>query len=304
MNRIKIKQVDAFTLTPYTGNPAGVVVDADRLSDVQMQSIAREMSLSETAFILSSSKPGADLRVRWFTPTNEVPLCGHATIAGFHALAEEGKFGMKGEGKFSFNLETASGVLPVEVVKTQGSIAIMLGLAIPVFEKASPLKIDLLRVLNITISEFDTDIPILKHDYLYVPVKRLHTLFTMKPNFLSIANFLTSRKLQGLCVYTLETIERESTVHSRFFAPNQGINEDPVTGSAHGPLGVLLFENGVLKAADGSCVFQGEQGDAMGRRGRVRVELVVAEGKPASVRIGGNAVTVLEGEMLLNDSTV
>ena len=152
-------------------------------------------------------------------------------------------------------------------------------------------------------TEFETDIPILKHDYLYVPVRRLHTLFTMKPNFLSIANFLTARSLQGLCVYTRETIDRDSAVHSRFFAPHQGINEDPVTGSAHGPLAVILFENGILKPADGRCTFQGEQGDAMGRRGRVQVELMIEEEKPASVKIGGNAVTVLDGEMLLPDDT-
>lgn len=301
MKKIRIKQVDAFTLEPHTGNPAGVVMDGDVLSEAHMQRVAREMSVSETAFVLSSSKPGADLKIRWFTPTNEVPLCGHATVASFHALAEEGRFGMKADGTFSFHVETASGILPVTVEKAKQSTTVMFGMKIPVFEKASHLKIDLLRVLNITMTEFETEVPVLRHDYLYVPVKRLHTLFTMKPNFLAIANFLSTRTLQGMCVFTLETIERESAVHSRFFAPHQGINEDPVTGSAHGPLAVLLYEAGVVRGDGERCVLQGEQGDAMGRRGRVAVELFLKDEKPASVMVGGGAVTVLEGEMLLHD---
>jgi PhzF family phenazine biosynthesis protein len=301
MKKIRIKQVDAFTTQPHTGNPAGVVVDADSLSEAHMQSIAREMSLSETAFVLSSGKPGADLRLRWFTPMNEVPLCGHATVAAFHVLAEEGKFGMTREGRYTFQLETASGVLPVTVEKEKAGTTVRLGMKIAAFEKAAHLKIDLLRVLNITMTEFETELPLARHDYLYVPVKRLHTLFTMKPNFLAISNFLSTRNLQGMCVFTLETIERESSVHSRFFAPHQGINEDPVTGSAHGPLAVLLHENGALRADGDRIEFQGEQGDAMGRRGRVAVELLMEDGKPASVTVGGGAVTVLDGEMLLDD---
>ncbi len=301
MNKIKIKQVDAFTTVPHTGNPAGVVTDAKDLTDGQMQTIAREMNLSETAFILPPTKPGADLRIRWFTPSVEVPLCGHATVAGFHALAEEGKFGLNKKGVHSFKLETMSGILPVDVNKVEQKISVMLGLKIPTFEKANHYKIDLVRVLNITAGEFESELPILRHDYLYIPVRRLHTLFTMKPNFLSISNFLSSRKLSGMCLFTTETVDRESVVHSRFFAPNFGINEDPVTGSAHGPLAVLLYDSGVLETHDGQCVCQAEQGDAIGRRGRVKIELHVKDEKPTAVKIGGNAVTVMEGEMLLHE---
>ncbi len=301
MATIKIKQVDAFTSTPHTGNPAGVVLNADALNERQMQSIAREMNLSETAFVLSPTRPDADVRIRWFTPQTEVPLCGHATVASFHALAEDGELGMKKPGSYTFSLETASGILPVDVQVDPLSIGVMLGLKIPTFERVMHYKIDLVRVLNISLSEFDNRIPIIRSDYLFVPVKRLHTLFTMKPNFITMTNFLNSRKLQGICIFTTETVDRNSAVHSRFFAPNVGINEDPVTGSAHGPLAVHLFENGLLESREGRCQFQGEQGDAIGRKGRVAVDLVTEENKPVSVRIGGNAVTVLRGEMILQD---
>jgi PhzF family phenazine biosynthesis protein len=301
MAKIHIMHVDAFTTTPQTGNPAGVVLEAKHLSEQQMQSIAREMNLSETAFILPPTKPDADLKIRWFTPTTEVPLCGHATIASFHALAQVGKLGMGKDGNYNFRLETASGILPVEVTKEDHHTSIMFGLKIPSFERVLHYKIDVVRVIDLQLSDFDNRFPLLRTDYLYVGVKRLHTLFTMKPDFLGLAHFLTVRKLSGVCVFTMETVDRDSKVHSRFFAPNCGINEDPVTGSAHGPLAVHLFDTGFLEMRDGQCTFQGEQGDAIGRRGRVQVELLVDENKPTSVRIGGNAVVVLEGELLLRE---
>ncbi len=301
MAKVRVKQIDAFTTTPHTGNPAGVVVDGAHLSERQMQSIAREMNISETAFVLPTSKAGADLRIRWFTPTTEVPLCGHATIATFHALAEENKLGMTRDGLYHFELETASGVLPVDVSKEGNGISVMFGLKIPAFERVTHYKLDLVRILNISLTEFENKMSILRSDYLYVPVRRLHTLFSMKPNFLSMTKFLTTHKLGGMCVFTTETIDRDSSVHSRFFAPHLGINEDPVTGSAHGPLAVLLYENKLLRIQDNKCIFQGEQGDAIGRRGRVTVELKEENNAPASVKIGGTAITILEGEMIVQD---
>jgi PhzF family phenazine biosynthesis protein len=301
MTSITIRQVDAFTAVPHTGNPAGVVLDAAGLSQEQMQSIAREMNLSETAFVLAPTKQGADIRIRWFTPTVEVPLCGHATIAAFHAIAEEGGLGINGPGQYRFNLETAAGILPVEVERGPGGNLVYLGLRVPDFERVPHLKVDLVRLLGIPAVEFDNRVPILRESYLYVFIRRLHTLFTMKPNFLNISTFLSSRNLNGLCLYTLETIDRDSKVHSRFFAPNCGINEDPVTGSSHGPLGVILHDHGLLAAVEGLAAFRGEQGDAIARRGRVLVEVTGRDGRAVSVRIGGQAVTVLRGEMVVHE---
>ena len=190
--RIRLKKVDAFTDTPLAGNPAGVVVQADGLTDKQMQGIAREVAASETAFILPSSTPDADLRVRWFTPGTEVPLCGHATIAAFHALAEEGMFGMSGPGSYSFHLETRSGVLPVTVEKTPQASTIFFGIPVPEFTRAGQYKLDVMRLLNIQLEEFDNHMPMVVAENLYVPVRRLHTIFAMKPNFFAMAQFLTN----------------------------------------------------------------------------------------------------------------
>jgi len=298
-NSVVIHQVDAFTTAPLTGNPAGVVADADGLTETQMQQIAREMFVSETAFILPSSRSGADLQIRWFTPETEVPLCGHATIAGFHVLAEEGLRGMKAPGEYLFQVETESGILPVTVRKQADGNEVLLGLTPPSFTRAGQHKLDAMRILNINLDQIENRMPIVKTDYLFVPVRRLHTLYAMKPNLSAMNQFLTNRNLTGLCVFTTETVERTSHVHSRFFAPPVGINEDPVTGSANGPLGAYLVEFRKTKLNGDQQLFIGEQGDIMGRKGRVTIEVTHKDRKVRSLRIGGRAVTVLKGELTL-----
>lgn len=298
--KISIKQVDAFTETPLTGNPAGVVIGGEGLSERQMQMIAREMSVPETAFILPPTVPGAQLRIRWFTPTVEIPLCGHATVASFHALAEDGKYGMENPGSYAFSLETKSGVLPVSVEKTRDGIDVLFGLTLPEFVRAGQYKLDVMRILNITLEEFENRMPIVVTNYLYVPIRRLHTIFSMKPNFFAMSQFLSNRNLSGLCVFTTETVDKGSHVHSRFFAPTVGINEDPVTGSANGPLGAYLFERGEVEPVGGAVTIIGEQGDVIGRKGRVTIKLAVQGTQVTSVQIGGRAVTVVEGEMLVD----
>ena len=116
MKAYRVYQVDSFTTKRFYGNPAGVVVNADGLSDGQMQSIARELNNSETAFILSPKDKKADVRVRFFTPTNEVPICGHATIAAHYVRALE--FGLD---KANVWQETGAGILEVEINKSENS---------------------------------------------------------------------------------------------------------------------------------------------------------------------------------------
>lgn len=297
-SRLPILLVDAFTDEPLTGNSAGVVVDADGLSDLQMQQIARELAVSETAFVLSPPNPAADLWIRWFTPSNEVPLCGHATVASFHALAEGDLHGIVSPGIYNFRLLTRSGVLPVVVEKGKTETVIRFGLPLPEFQRAGHHKLDLMRILGIEQEALEQHLPIVEAQYLYLPVRRLHTLFALKPNMFALSQFLTNRKYGGLCVFTTETVEKSSSVHSRFFAPHQGIDEDPVTGSANGPLGVYLFEQGIVEPIKEELVMIGEQGDVLGRRGRVTLRVGVRENRAVSVEIAGRAVTVLQAELL------
>jgi PhzF family phenazine biosynthesis protein len=121
----------------------------------------------------------------------------------------------------------------------------------------------------------------------------------MRPDFQLIKKVLLRKKLLGVCIFSTETIDRSSTFHSRFFAPNDGIDEDPVTGSANGPLGVYMVVQGLVGKSEGLIKMIGEQGDAIGRPGRIKVEVHVEHGKPKSVAIVGSAVTVLEGLLTL-----
>lgn len=297
MSTLTVKHIDAFTLNPFAGNPAAVVLAADDLTEEQMQSVAREMNLSETAFVLPPSNRHADLRIRWFTPTNEVGLCGHATIASFHALAEENMYGMKKNGSYSFRLQTASGTLGVVVIKDNGSATVKFTLPMPQFVRTYSLKTDFFAALGIQDNDFDKRLPCVTSTNAYLPVRRLSVLYDMRPDFELMKMILRHKKLLGVCVFSTETVDRSSTFHSRFFAPNDGINEDPVTGSANGPLGVYMVEQGLVGKSEGLIEMIGEQGDVLGRPGRVRVEVYVEHGKPKSVAIVGNAVTVVEGTL-------
>jgi len=299
MKSLTVKHIDAFTSKAFAGNPAAVVLSGDGLAETQMQSIAREMNLSETAFVLSPSNKHADIRIRWFTPTNEVALCGHATIGSFHALAESGLHGMKKNGSYPFRLETASGILDVLVVKENGGARVKFALPMPQFKKSRHLKADFVGSLGMQENDFDKRLPCVSWVNAFLPVRRLSVLYDLRPDFQTIKKVLMRKKLLGICIFSTETVDRSSTFHSRFFAPNDGINEDPVTGSANGPLGVYMVEQSLVGKSDGLIEMTGEQGDAIGRPGRVKVEVQVEHGRPKSVAIIGTAVTVVEGSLTL-----
>jgi PhzF family phenazine biosynthesis protein len=300
MKIYQTKVVNAFTSEPFSGSPAGVVLDARGLNDAKMQLIAREMKHPETAFVLPPTSSKADLQIRWFTPATEVPLCGHATIGAFHALAEDGLFGMRRVGTYSFKIQTKSGVLPVTVEKKYSGTVVEFGLPPPRFSQRKPPPAAFLRFLGIRSADIDKRLPVLFDRYLYLPVRKLSKLHRMKPNFDALNTACRKLRIEALCVLTLETLEESSAVHSRFFAPALGINEDPVTGSANGPLGLYLYYNVLPKGypipliwlSDGRIEFIGEQGDVLGRKGRVKIRVNVKK-HIESISIAGEAVTVI-----------
>jgi trans-2,3-dihydro-3-hydroxyanthranilate isomerase len=303
MKTFRIKHVDAFTSERFAGNPAAVVLDAQGLDDARMQQIAREMNLSETAFIL----PGAgksDLQIRWFTPLTEVPLCGHATIASFHALAEEKMFGMKKPGVYNFRVLTRKGILPVTVEKKFSGTMVEFGLPTPRFVEKRPSP-RLLDALGVRSSDLERRFPVVEDSYLYLPLRNLSALARVRPADQRLSVVSKAMQIIGVCLFTLETVEESSAVHSRFFAPAVGLHEDPVTGSANGPLGSYLYRYVLPKGIpvpllwreDGKIEFIGEQGDEIGRAGRVKIRLRVHKGE--SVSIAGEAITVMNSTLQL-----
>jgi PhzF family phenazine biosynthesis protein len=282
-------------------------MEAVGLSDTEMQMIAREKNLSETAFVLPATLKAADLQIRWFTPANEVPLCGHATIASFHALAEEGMHGMGPQGQHYFRLQTKSGILSVRVEKNFQGITVEFELPLPNLKVRKSLDRALTCALGLKMKDLDRRFPIVSESYVYVPVKKLSSIRNLKPEMSSVLNISKKAKVLGISVFTLETEDKASSVHSRFFAPSVGINEDPVTGSANGPLGAYLFKEVMPKniqvpnrqLSDGRIEFVGEQGTEMGRPGLVKTRLLISGAAIRSLSIAGDAVTVLNSTIIL-----
>jgi len=302
MKTYRIKTVDAFTRTKFAGNPAGVVLDASGLTDLQMQLIARELDHPETAFILPATEQDANLRIRWFSPMSEVPLCGHATIASFHALAEEGLEGMSTNGQHYFRLQTKSGILAVRVEKNFYDTTIEFELPVPKFNMKKKLPVTMLRALGLSGKGVKKDLSVVTDLYLYIPLDSLATLGKIRPDYPALANELKKMNMNGVCLFSLETKEKNSAVHSRFFAPNYGIDEDPVTGSANGPLGCYL-QKYVLSAgysvvcrelSDGRMEFIGEQGDEIRRAGRVKIRVLAKQKEVENISIAGEAVTIMD----------
>lgn len=309
MKRVTVNHVNAFTSVPFAGNPAGVVVDARGLTEERMQLIARELALPETAFVLPPTLRSADLQIRWFTPAVEVPLCGHATVAAFHALAEEGMHGMRQNGEHHFALQTKSGVLSIVVNKRARGTSVEFYLPVPSFSPVGTRSAALLKALGLARRDLHPRLPIVKGNRIaYVPVRRKQVLWGLKPDMNALGAVSRSMGIIGVSVVTLQTVEPSSAFHSRFFAPAAGIPEDPVTGSANGPLGVYSFRYAMRLAGiplpsfrldDGRLEFVGEQGDRIDRPGRVKVRLEIGKGRVRDVSIAGEAVTLFRTKIVV-----
>jgi len=262
---IAIFQVDAFTDKPFAGNPAAVCILSEPRSETWMQNVAQEMNLSETAF-LREREDGFDLR--WFTPAVEVDLCGHATLASAHILWESGRLSTGEQTRF----HTRSGLLTAE--RRGEEIELNFPATPEEPTDAPPELIEALRVAHKYIGKN-------KFDYL-VEVDSEEVVRNLKPDFA----LLKTLSVRGIMVTSIAASSGYDFV-SRFFAPGAGIDEDPVTGSAHCCLGPYW------RKRLGKEEFVAYQASERGGVVRVRVA-------GDRVYLGGRAVTVLRGE-LIND---
>ncbi|MHC3438447.1 PhzF family phenazine biosynthesis protein [Natrialbaceae archaeon A-gly3] len=298
METIRVLQVDAFADEPLAGNPAGVVPNADGLTDEQMGAIAAEMAVSETAFLSSSDE--ADRRIRYFTPSQEVDLCGHATIAAYTHLHEEGLEAG------TTTLETNAGIVAVEV-EPDGTVWM---------EQDRPTvresEVDYDRVteaLGVDRSALEAvgaDLPLAVVSsglsFLIVPVAYLSDLGGMDPDMAAIESLCVAVEATGIYAFTFDTLEADSTAHGRMFAPAVGVPEDPVTGTASGALGAYLERFGALERPGEETTETGggaiglEQGHYVDRPGYVRVQTA------GTIRIGGRGVTALEGTLVVPET--
>ncbi len=287
--KIHVKRVNAFAESMDGGNPAGVVFDSPDLTDDQMRHVSKVLNVSETAFVFPSKK--ADYKVRFFSPTVEVDLCGHATIATFFTMALNGFF----DGTCRVTQETNAGVLPVHILFFDDKIdRVMMTQSRPIYKNISLDISELVGSLKIKKDDVDSSLPnqIVSTGLFTLPVcvKSFDVLKHMKPDFVKIKKLCKKIGAGSIHVFTFETIESRSVYHARNFAPMYGINEDPVTGTANGAVCCYLVKNGIIHEKNLVC----EQGDIIGKPGRVYVEV----GK-GFVRVGGKARVVEEKEIKL-----
>jgi len=289
----RVLHFDAFAPRPGMGNPAGVVLDADGLSDATMQAIAQAVGFNETAFVLPSTR--ADLRLRYFTPGHEVDLCGHATVGAFVALHQHGRLAGGGFPR-RLMLETGAGLLPVTVeLGGAGEPVVIMAQTPAQFESFAGDPAALARVLGIAPDDLRADLPILYGSTglwtLVVPVQGLGAMRRMKPLTADFPSVLTERPGTSIHPFCLETIDRDAHLHARHFSsPRSGTVEDPVTGTASGVLGAYHRE---FIADEGPSPLVIEQGQEIGRDGRVRVWVARRDGR-CHVRVGGTGCFVRE----------
>lgn len=302
VRKYNLYQIDSFSKEKFTGNPAGVITNADGLTDDEMQKIARELNNSETAFIFSSSSNDYDVHVRFFTPTSEVPICGHATIAAHYARAIE-----NGLDTSRVYQKTGAGILPVDIMKenedykivmTQGKIEF--GTVIDGVNKE-----ELLAALSINNSDllenYKIQIVSTGHSKVMVGIKSIETLNTLQPDYNALSKLSNTIKCNGYYVFAVNSQDSDILINGRMFAPAVGINEDPVTGNANGPLGAYLVQHNLVKHNNSIFKFKAKQGEAIKRSGIIDVEVRIQDKKPVEVKISGNAVVIFKAELSLND---
>ena len=286
--KITAYTLNSFANTPEGGNPAGVVLNADTLTENQMKEIAKTIGFSETAFVMQSNL--ADFKVRFFTPNEEVDLCGHATIAAFYTLAckELIKPGI-------YTQETKAGVLSVEVSE---DLTVMMEQNTPSYYEVIG-KAEIADSLNIAVEDIPADLPVqivstgLRD--IIVPVKNIEIINAIKPDFDKISDISSKYNAVGYHIFTLETLHG-STAHCRNFAPLYGIPEESATGTANGALACYLFSYGLINAGQAEHIII-EQGYSMNRPSEILVSLTTQNDTVTSVRVGGKVLNLTEREV-------
>lgn len=286
--KVKVFTLNSFAKTPSGGNPAGVVLTADDLLEKQMMQISEKIGFSETAFVQKSDK--ADFKIRFFTPTDEVDICGHATIATYFLMWSRNqiKSGI-------YKQETKAGVLGIEV-ENDGTIFMNQNLP-KFFEKLD--KPEIADSLNIPIDYIDRALPIqivstgLRD--IFVPITSIAKLYEIRPTSEKMSAINKQTDTIGCHVFTLET-KFGSTAHCRNFAPLYGIPEESATGTSNGALSCYLFKHGKISNSQLSrLVF--EQGYSMDKPSEILAKLVVSDDRIEEVKVGGKAIISKELEI-------
>ena len=302
---LKFYQADVFTSQPFGGNPVAVFPDAEGLTDDQLQQIAREMNLSETVFVLPPTDQAAVVRLRIFTPTQEIPFAGHPVLGTFFVLAQLGLIAAT-NGVTRVMQECNLGLFPVELHADEGQVELVI-MTQPkpeflgpvdamedVYKIAGALGLPKYAITDMKwpIAVVSTGLPV-----LIVPVRALTAVRSIQPDASAIMEVCSRFGANGVVAFTTVTVEPSSTVHTRMFAPSIGILEDPATGSASGALGAYLVQHGVVDVAPTTEIIV-EQGYEIERPSQILVRVESDDDIIQTVKVGGQCVMMVEGTLM------
>jgi trans-2,3-dihydro-3-hydroxyanthranilate isomerase len=289
-------QVDVFTKVPFGGNPLAIVFNSEGLTDDNMQNIAREMNLSETTFVLPPGDLPVDFLVRIFTPKKELLFAGHPSLGTAHILRETGKVL---SGDYPIKLSLKAGVVTI-TQKGKDNLLFMDQLA-PSFQSYIDCTTEIGNAIGISkenisssigpIQIVSTGLPV-----LIVPVASLKALKNITVDTIRLKELLAKLDADLLYAFTMETLNPKACIHSRAFAPELGITEDPATGSAAGAVGAYLSFNTLISKDECKNILI-EQGYVVSRPSSIFVCVEQMEGKIRSVKVGGYSVTVIQGNL-------
>jgi trans-2,3-dihydro-3-hydroxyanthranilate isomerase len=296
MPKFHFIQVDAFTDRPLSGNPCAVLFDTDDLDSETMLAIAKEMNLSETAFIRASKI--ADFGARYFTPAEEIPLAGHPTIATVFALIESGRLSIQGTPQ-EITLELMDGPIKVEIIPENDSgVLILMSQRKPQFLNTYDPE-EIMPAFGLSIDDVLPSAPIQTVStgtpQLMIPIASLESLKRVLVDAPAFTKLRASGDFFSPHLFVLQGITDSGDTFARHFGVPPDTPEDPFTGSATGGMAAYLWRYGLLARP----TFVAEQGHWMGRPGVASVEIIGPPEKIESVKVGGRAVAVLAGEFFI-----
>jgi trans-2,3-dihydro-3-hydroxyanthranilate isomerase len=294
-------QYDVFTGEPLLGNQLAVFPDARTLDTERMQRIAREMNFSESTFILPAERDDTDIRMRIFTPHIEMPMAGHPTIGSTFALAETGGI-PAGTARFVFGLNIGPTPVDLEWSGSRLRFAWMTQQP-PVFGPAVETRAAVAAALGLTVDDLAPNLPIQEVScgvqFLFVALRDRAAVDRAVSDAAAFGRLdMLSRAHPAIFLFAMAPPESSETVYSRMFAPSFGITEDPATGGASGPLGCYLVEHGLVSGDQAQRIIS-LQGHKMGRASRIHIAIEGAPGAIIGVKVGGEAVLVARGELLV-----
>lgn len=290
--RLQLVQVDVFTSVAFEGNQLAVVTDARGLSDEEMQSLAREMNLSETTFVFprdEATERARGVRVRIFTVSEELPFAGHPTLGTAAVLR-----GMAGNGgSADIALDLNVGRIPVRFSTRDGLPFGVMTQRDPEFGRMHARE-DVARAAGLALADLADDLPIQTvstgNAFAMVPVRSLSVLQKLAPTWAPMGEYLSKTDAKFFYFISRETVNPEARLQARMIFYN---GEDPATGSAAGPCAAWAVKCGAVAPEQEALL---EQGVEMKRRSRIFISASRTGDKVVNVRVGGHAVEVLRGE--------